>query len=174
MKRNLMILSMLLALVCVGTSLDAQGRKAERQQRREHRRLERSAYDSLRLLRQEADSIYIGYGYIKKKNLTNSVSKVEVNELQVGSYANIGEYLKGRVAGLQVMKVGSGYKYLIRGVGSLNSPTDPLFLVDGIEVRDIDFVNPNDVLTVEVLKDASASIYGNRGANGVIVITTKR
>lgn len=174
MKRNLVMLSMLLGLVCIGTSLDARGRKDGRQQRREHRRLERAAYDSLRLLRQEEDPIYIGYGYIKKKNLTNSVSKVEVNELQIGSYTNIGEYLKGRVAGLQVMKVGSGYKYLIRGVGSLNAPTDPLFIVDGVEVTDIDFINPNDVLSVEVLKDASASIYGNRGANGVIIITTRR
>lgn len=174
MKRNPAILFLLMGLVCIGLSLDARDRKAERLQRREQRRLERAVYDSLRLLRQETDSINIGYGYVKRKNLTGAVSKVEMNELQIGTYANIGEYLKGKVPGLQVMKVGSGYKYLIRGIGSLNAPTDPLFLVDGVEVMDIDFINPNDVLTVEVLKDASASIYGNRGANGVIIITTRR
>lgn len=95
-------------------------------------------------------------------------------DIQMKGYTSIGEYLKGRVPGLQVMKTGSGYKYLIRGVSSINSPTDPLFIVDGVEVNDIDHINPNDVARVEVLKDASASIYGNRGACGVIIITTKR
>ena len=88
-------------------------------------------------------------------------------------YTNIGEYLKGRVPGLMVTKLGTGYKYQIRGISSINSPTDPLFIVDGMEVANIDYINPNDVERVEVLKDASASIYGNRGACGVIVITTK-
>lgn len=142
--------------------------------RREQRRAERAVYDSIRLRQLEDDSVYVGYGYIKRKNLTTSVSKVDVMDIQMKGYTSIGEYLKGRVPGLQVMKAGSGYKYLIRGVSSINSPTDPLFIVDGVEVNDIDFVNPNDVERVEVLKDASASIYGNRGACGVIIITTKR
>lgn len=142
--------------------------------RMEQRRAERAVYDSIRLRQLEDDSVYVGYGYIKRKNLTTSVSKVDVMDIQMKGYTSIGEYLKGRVPGLQVMKTGSGYKYLIRGVSSINSPTDPLFIVDGVEVNDIDFVNPNDVERVEVLKDASASIYGNRGACGVIIITTKR
>jgi TonB-dependent SusC/RagA subfamily outer membrane receptor len=163
----------LVALALV-LGLSAQDRKAERMARRELRRAERALYDSVRQKRMEDDSVYVGYGYVKKKNLTTSVSKVEVTDIQIKGYTSIGDYLKGRVAGLQVMKVGNGYKYLIRGISSLNAPTDPLFIVDGVEVGDIDFVSPNDVATVEVLKDASASIYGNRGACGVIIITTKR
>lgn len=152
----------------------AQDRKAERMERRAQRRAERAVYDSIRVRQMEDDSIYVGYGYIKRKNLTTSVSKVDVMDIQMKGYTSIGEYLKGRVPGLQVMKTGSGYRYLIRGVSSINSPTDPLFIVDGMEVNDIDSINPNDVERVEVLKDASASIYGNRGACGVIIITTKR
>lgn len=152
----------------------AQDRKAERMERRAQRRAERAVYDSIRIRQMEDDSIYVGYGYIKRKNLTTSVSKVDVMDIQMKGYTSIGEYLKGRVPGLQVMKTGSGYRYLIRGVSSINSPTDPLFIVDGMEVNDIDSINPNDVERVEVLKDASASIYGNRGACGVIIITTKR
>ncbi len=153
--------------------MSAQDRKAERMARREHRRAERALYDSVRMKIAENDSIYVGYGHVKRRNLTTAVSKVEVDELQMRGYTNIGEYLKGRVPGLQVMKTGTGYKYQIRGISSINSPTDPLFIVDGIEVSDIDNINPNEVARVEVLKDASASIYGNRGACGVIVITTK-
>ena len=163
----------LVALALV-LGLSAQDRKAERMARRELRRAERALYDSVRQKRMEDDSVYVGYGYVKKKNLTTSVSKVEVTDIQIKGYTSIGDYLKGRVAGLQVMKVANGYKYLKRGISSLNAPTDPLFIVDGVEVSDIDFVSPNDVATVEVLKDASASIYGNRGACGVIIITTKR
>ena len=170
MKR---IFSAILVLLFV-VGMSAQDRKAERMARREQRRAERAVYDSIRLKQLEDDSVYVGYGYIKRKNLTTSVSKVDVMDIQMKGYTSIGEYLKGRVPGLQVMKTGSGYKYLIRGVSSINSPTDPLFIVDGVEVNDIDFVNPNDVERVEVLKDASASIYGNRGACGVIIITTKR
>lgn len=170
MKR---IFSAILVLLFV-VGMSAQDRKAERMARREQRRAERAVYDSIRLKQLEDDSVYVGYGYIKRKNLTTSVSKVDVMDIQMKGYTSIGEYLKGRVPGLQVMKTGSGYKYLIRGVSSINSPTDPLFIVDGVEVNDIDHINPNDVARVEVLKDASASIYGNRGACGVIIITTKR
>ena len=170
MKR---ILTAFLAFALV-LMLSAQDRKAARMERREIRRAERALYDSLRQKMVEADSVYVGYGYVRKKDLTTSVSKVEVDDIQMKGYTSIGEYLKGRVAGLQVMKVGTGYRYLIRGVSSLNAPTDPLFIVDGVEVNDIEFLSPNDVARVEVLKDASASIYGNRGACGVIVITTKR
>lgn len=170
MKRIFSAIFVLLLVV----GMSAQDRKAERMARREQKRAERAVYDSIRLRQIEEDSIYVGYGYIKRKNLTTSVSKVKVQDIQMKGYTSIGEYLKGRVAGLQVIATGSGYKYLIRGVSSINSPTDPLFIVDGVEVSNIDYLNPEDVATVEVLKDASASIYGNRGACGVIIITTKR
>lgn len=169
MKR---ILITLFAISLVA-GMSAQDKKAERMARREQRRAERALYGSIHMKMMEDDSIYVGYGHVKRKNLTTSVSKVEVDELQMRGYTNIGEYLKGRVPGLMVTKLGTGYKYQIRGISSINSPTDPLFIVDGMEVANIDYINPYDVERVEVLKDASASIYGNRGACGVIVITTK-
>ena len=166
---------MLLALAVPGYSQDRKAeRRARREERREIRRIERAVLDSLRMLSFEDDSINIGYGYIRKKDLTTSVSQLTVNGDEMNSYTHIAEYLAGRVPGLSVMKTGSGYKYLIRGVSSINASNDPLFVVDGMEVMDIDYLNPRDVKSVEVLKDASASIYGTRGACGVVLITTRR
>lgn len=170
MRTFIVVISILL----IAFSADAQDRKAERRARREERRIERVLLDSLRLHRIEEDSVDVGYGYVKKKNLTSSVSKVSMDQVQVGSYTNIGEYLAGRVPGLVVQKTGSGYKYTIRGATSIYASTDPLFIVDGMEVMDIDYLNPRDVKSVEVLKDSSASIYGTRGACGVIIITTHK
>ncbi len=170
MRTFIVVISILL----IAFSADAQDRKAERRARREERRIERALLDSLRLHRIEEDSVDVGYGYVKKKNLTSSVSKVSMDQVQVGSYTNIGEYLAGRVPGLVVQKTGSGYKYTIRGATSIYASTDPLFIVDGMEVMDIDYLNPCDVKSVEVLKDSSASIYGTRGACGVIIITTHK
>lgn len=147
-------------------------RRAERDARREQRRAERVIRDSIRLAEFESDSVNVGYGYIKKKKLSTSVSRVNVRSEDIGSYSDIGEYLQGRVPGLVVQKVGGSYKYSVRGINSINSGTDPLFIVDGTAVHDISFLNPRDVKSVSVLKDASASIYGTRGACGVILITT--
>lgn len=151
----------------------SEARRARREQRREERRLERALMDSLRLAAFEQDSVNVGYGYVKRKNLVNSVSKVPMENDQNMSYNDIGEYLMGRVPGLTVIKTGTTYKYIIRGISSINSQTDPLFIVDGVEVMDISYLNPRDVKSVEVLKDSSASIYGTRGACGVILITTR-
>ena len=167
-----------LLILLISFPSDAQDRKAERKARREARReiqrVEKAIRDSLRLRSVEEDSINVGYGYVKNKNLTSSVSKVSMDNVHVSSYANIGEYLAGRVPGLVVQKSGNGYKYTIRGATSIYASTDPLFIVDGTEVMDIDYLNPNDVKSVEVLKDSSAAIYGTRGACGVILITTRR
>lgn len=175
---NALRIASLLICMLASFSVYSQDRKAERQERREERRelrrLERAVRDSLRLRQMEEESINIGYGTISKKNLTTSVSQVKVRQEEVSSYANIGEYLSGRVPGLIVQKVGSTYKYSVRGINSINSSTDPLFVVDGAVVMDIDSINPRDIKYVEVLKDASASIYGTRGACGVILITTRR
>ncbi len=175
---NALRIASLLICMLASFSVYSQDRKAERQERREERRelrrLERAVRDSLRLRQMEEESINIGYGTISKKNLTTSVSQVKVRQEEVSSYANIGEYLSGRVPGLIVQKVGSTYKYSVRGINSINSSTDPLFVVDGAVVMDIDSINPRDIKSVEVLKDASASIYGTRGACGVILITTRR
>lgn len=138
------------------------------------RRKERAILDSLRLARESQDSVNIGFGYIKKDDLTSSVSSVKVEGVEVSSYRDIGEYLQGRVPGLTVIKDGSRYRFLIRGVNTVNGTSEPLLIVDGVEVMDISFLNPRDVASVDVLKDASASIYGVRGAFGVIIITTKK
>ena len=170
------VLSAAMLLLCL--SAYPQDRKAERearrQERRETRRLERAIMDSLRLHQLEEETVNVGYGSVKKKNLTNAVSKVTVEQNEVGAYTHIGEYLAGRVPGLIVRRTGSGYSYNIRGATSIYGSTEPLFIVDGMEVMDIDYLNPRDVKNVEVLKDGSASIYGTKGACGVILITTHR
>ena len=170
------IVTIVLMLLCL--SAYPQDRKAERQarrqERREIRRMERAILDTLRMRYVEEETVNVGYGSVKKKNLTNAVSKVSVDQKEVGAYSNIGEYLAGRVPGLVVRRTGSGYSYNIRGATSIYGSTEPLFIVDGMEVMDIDYLNPRDVKNVEVLKDGSASIYGTKGACGVIMITTHR
>ena len=136
--------------------------------------MEKAIRDSLKLAGYFDEEINVGYGTVKRRYLTTSVSKVSPEDNQMGSYNNMGEYLMGRVSGLSVYKDGDGYKYVIRGVSTLYGSSDPLFIVDGVETQSIDHINPRDVSSVEVLKDGSASIYGTRGANGVILITTKR
>lgn len=168
----------LAALMLTGVSLPSSAQetgneKQSRKERREQRRALRAIRDSLNLLKAESDSINVGYGYTKRKHLTTAVSKVSIKDNEVVNYSDIGEYLQGRVPGLSVYKRGSSYKYVIRGINSINSSTDPLFIVDGSAVNDISYLSPKDVKSVEVLKDASASIYGSRGACGVIIITTK-
>ena len=174
--KNLVFLFIALAMMVsypANSQDKSEARRARREQRREERRLERALMDSLRLAAFEQDSVNVGYGYVKRKNLVNSVSKVLMENDQNMSYNDIGEYLMGRVPGLTVIKTGTTYRYIIRGLSSINLQTDPLFIVDGVEVMDISYLNPRDVKSVEVLKDSSASIYGTRGACGVILITTR-
>lgn len=166
-------------LLCCSTAMHTQeeqniSAKERRQARKEARKLERAVIDSLKYARYSDEDINIGYGTVKRRNLTTSVSKVSVEDNLMGSYTNIADYLMGRVPGLSVTKQGGGYKYTIRGINSINLSTDPLFIVDGVETMSIDYLNPRDIQSVEVIKDGSASIYGSRGANGVILITTKR
>ena len=119
---------------------------------------------------QEDSAVDVGYEKASKRGLTHAVSKLKMNEHEVVTYNNIFDYLQGRVAGVQVTP---DKRILIRGINSINSSTDPLILVDGTEMSDISALNPNDIESVSVLKDASSSIYGVRGGNGVILITTK-
>lgn len=116
------------------------------------------------------DVLNIGYGNQIKDHNTYSISKLEVKEKEIASYNSIYDYISGRIPGVQV----TGTRIVIRGVGTITGETDPLILVDGVQTDDISYINPNDVADVTVLKDASASIYGVQGANGVILITTKR
>jgi TonB-linked SusC/RagA family outer membrane protein len=124
------------------------------------------------------DIVVVGYGVQRKSDLTGSISSVEAEELNRVSAGNVEQLLQGRVAGVQVTPSsgapGTGAIIRIRGTGTLNDAS-PLFVVDGMLLNDIDFLNPNDIQSLEVLKDASATaIYGSRGANGVIIITTRK
>ena len=161
----------LLALPFTG---DAQDKKAERRARREQRRIEAAVKDSIRRAAAENELVDLGYGKVRRKDMTSSVSKVDVDGKTAVSYSDMGSYLMGRVPGLTVTKTGNGYRYSIRSSDTIYGNTEPLFVVDGVTVDDISYLNPSDVDHVEVLKDAaSASIYGTQGGNGVILITTK-
>lgn len=175
MKTCLKLFLAAAVLLMIPFAADAQDRKAERRARREARRVENAIRDSLRRIAAEEELVDVGYGKVKRKHITSSVSKVNLNEKAVSGYTDIGEYLMGRVPGLTVTKSGNGYKYVIRSTNTIYGNTDPLFVVDGMTVDDISYLNPNDVDHVEVLKDASsAAIYGTQGGNGVILITTKK
>lgn len=119
----------------------------------------------------QEEEVNVGYGSMKRKDITSSVSSLDVDAQSVATYSNMYDYLRGRVPGVQVT---SDNRILIRGVNSINLSTDPLIILDGSEINDLSVINPNDVESVSVLKDGSASIYGVRGANGVIIITTRR
>ncbi|HMO63487.1 MAG TPA: TonB-dependent receptor [Ferruginibacter sp.] len=140
--------------------------------------------------------VVIGYGTQKKKDITGAVSSVKAKDLVMSSSPEVGSMLRGKVAGLTIRQnsaqPGGGLDILVRGAGSVNASNAPLFVVDGFPITDLqqpesggryqagtqsilNSFNPNDIESIEVLKDASAtSIYGARAANGVILITTKR
>lgn len=128
------------------------------------------------------DVVVIGYGTAKKKDLTGSVQSVSAKRLLDKPVGNLGQALENKVAGVQVIQNGAGIPggqpmIRIRGTNSINSNNEPLFVVDGIVgvSNPLSTLNPQDILSLDVLKDASATaIYGARGANGVIIITTKR
>ncbi len=150
------------------------------------------------------ETVVVGYGTQRKRNLTGSISKVsgaELNEIPVPSFE---AGLQGKAAGVQVIQssglAGAGSAIRIRGISSISAGGDPLYVIDGIPIMQnqeipgssgsgvpgsqriggintnpLNFINPNDIESIEVLKDASATaIYGSRGANGVVLITTKR
>lgn len=112
------------------------------------------------------ETVNVGYGSIKKKDLTTTVGKIDATNKKYSSYTNIYEMLRGEIPGVQV----NGKSILIQGPSSINLSTEPLLVVDGVAVSSIDDISPQMVKSIEVLKGASASIYGSRGANGVILI----
>lgn len=125
--------------------------------------------------------VVIGYGEVLRKDLTGSVGSVKMNDLQSAPVRSFEEALAGRIAGVNVTSVdgqpGSAINISIRGNNSVTQNNSPLFVIDGfpIENPDNNSIDPNDIESIEVLKDASATaIYGARGANGVIIITSKR
>lgn len=146
--------------------------------------------------------VVIGYGTVKKRDLTGSVASVKAADIDLNASTSIGHALKGKAAGLSVIsnsaQPGGGLDILIRGAGSVNASNKPLYVVDGVPIAQLDplnnssttlsgnkfdpgtqsvlnFINPNDIASVEVLKDASATaIYGSRAGHGVVLITTKK
>ncbi|MBL4561502.1 MAG: TonB-dependent receptor [Labilibaculum sp.] len=123
--------------------------------------------------------VAIGYGVVKKSNLTGAVSSVKMDEIPQIATNNISNVLVGQVSGLSIRQnsaaPGGGYDMVIRGAASTGAGNSPLYVVDGFPGGDINTINPDDIESVEVLKDASATaIYGARAANGVILINTKK
>ena len=124
--------------------------------------------------------VVIGYGETTKRSLTGAVEQIKTKELVQNMATNAAAGLQGRLSGVQVLQQGgapgTGVRIRIRGVSSINSGSDPLIVVDGVPAGyDLNDINPNDIASMEVLKDASAgAIYGSRAANGVILITTQR
>lgn len=131
--------------------------------------------------KQMEEVVVVGYGTVKKKDLTGAVSKVEITDLQKAPVRTFEEALGGRVAGVQVNssdgQPGSPISITIRGNNSITQENSPLYVIDGVPVENPNnnAINPSDIESIEVLKDASATaIYGARAANGVIMITTKK
>lgn len=122
--------------------------------------------------------VVVGYGTTKKSDLTGAVSTLSGNDVRKTPIANVAEALTGRIAGVQILSSegspDSEIKIRIRGGGSLTQDSSPLIIVDGFPVNSMNDVSPSDIETITTLKDASSTaIYGSRGANGVIIITTK-
>lgn len=123
----------------------------------------------------------VGYGTQKKEDVTGSVSTLDTDDADERQVADVAEMLQGRFPGVFVSRgVGGGLSIRIRGATSFSANTEPLYVVDGMPITPgpggtISFLNASDIKQIDVLKDAAATaIYGSRGANGVIVITTKR
>lgn len=124
------------------------------------------------------DIVVTGYGTQQRRDVTGAIASVSAADITEVATPSVAQALQGRVAGVQVTpqsgEPGASAIIRIRGVGTLNNAS-PLFVVDGMLLDDINFLSPNDIQSVEVLKDASATaIYGSRGANGVIIVTTKK
>ena len=122
--------------------------------------------------------VAVGYGTMKRSDLTGAITSVSAEDLNKAPVAGLDQALQGRAAGVTVTtnsgQPGEWATIRIRGIGSAIGGNDPLFVVDGVITGDIRFLAPADIQSMEILKDASATaIYGSRGANGVILVTTK-
>ncbi|WP_077923127.1 TonB-dependent receptor [Spirosoma sp. 209] len=129
--------------------------------------------------------VVVGYGTQEKKDLTGAIASVSSKDIQKLPVSGVDQALQGQVAGLQISQSngapGGNTNILIRGIGSISGGNEPLFVIDGYPVTNsgignpLNTINPNDIESIDVLKDASSTaIYGSRGSNGVIMITTKR
>lgn len=125
-----------------------------------------------------SEVVVVGYGTQSKKNLTSAISNVKPEDLNRGAIVDVGQLLQGKVPGLNISSNGDPNQraaVILRGASTLNSSQGPFYVIDGVPGADISVIAPDDIATIDVLKDAAAtSIYGNRAANGVIMITTKK
>ena len=124
------------------------------------------------------EAVVVGYGTMRRSDLTGSVSSVSAKSIENFKTANVLDALGGQVAGVSITTTdgtpGSGYNIIVRGVSTVNGDSSPLYIVDGFEVDGIDHIANQDIASIEILKDASAAaIYGARAANGVVLVTTK-
>jgi TonB-linked SusC/RagA family outer membrane protein len=125
------------------------------------------------------DVVVIGYGTVRKRDLTGSVASVKSADIVATPSADPMKAIQGRVAGVDIVSTsgsaGSEVEILVRGSRSINASNRPLFVIDGIQGGNFEDVNPSDIASIEILKDASSTaIYGSQGANGVVLITTKK
>jgi TonB-dependent SusC/RagA subfamily outer membrane receptor len=125
-----------------------------------------------------AAAVHVGYGTMAPRHLATSVGSIVVSRAEAANFSHVEEMMEGRLAGVDVARTGAGFRVRIRGTNSLMLDPEPLFVIDGMPLHDrrgyLD-VTPQDVARIDVLKDAgSTAIYGARGANGVILITTRR
>jgi TonB-linked SusC/RagA family outer membrane protein len=123
--------------------------------------------------------VVIGYGSVTRKDVTTSVSSVSVDDMDERPIISAAQAIQGKAAGVNVYKPsgepGAGMVVRVRGATSFNGSNDPLYVVDGVPVDNIDFLSPMDIANIQILKDASsAAIYGSRAANGVVLISTKQ
>jgi TonB-linked SusC/RagA family outer membrane protein len=123
--------------------------------------------------------VVVGYGTVKKSDVTGAVAKVGETDIKATPIVSLDRALQGRATGVQVVqnsaRPGGEATIRIRGSGSVNASNDPLYVIDGFPTAGLNSINPNDIESIEILKDASATaIYGSRGSNGVVLVTTKR
>ncbi|MDT8401403.1 MAG: TonB-dependent receptor plug domain-containing protein [Bacteroidales bacterium] len=119
---------------------------------------------------EEEEYVDIGYGKVKRDQLTTSVGSVSKEKINQPHYTDIYSMIQGEVPGVTV----TGERIIIRGIHTINANTDPLFVVDGVMASSISHINPMDVESIDILKGPAASIYGVNGANGVILINTRK
>lgn len=112
----------------------------------------------------------VGYGYISKEDLLYGIGHLEQENNDFCNYSNIFDLIKGRFSGVTV----TGGQVYIRGSGSFIGPTQALYIVDGVAVSSIDWIQPCQIKSIDILKDSNAAIYGTRGGNGVLLIVTRR
>jgi iron complex outermembrane receptor protein len=135
-----------------------------------------------------SEIVVVGYGTQKRSDVTGAIASVKSEDFNKGVFTNAGELLQGKLAGVNITansgEPGAAQNVIIRGIGSLRSGTQPLYVVDGLlldnsnngfDTNPLNFLNPSDIESIDVLKDASAAaVYGSRASNGVVVITTKK